>query len=137
MQYKTTRFQWVCVTLMFWGFLLFLAWFFQAFFDYRVRLRAVTGICPFPAPAATTNVAIADGVSAGRLLAPFSSSVRGLLAQNAAPPAAPPAAADTAVVPFGAVLAPVWGVMAPTINAFGGLCDTTVLRQVVSGGLTA
>lgn len=24
-QYKTTRFQWVCVTLMFWGFLLFLA----------------------------------------------------------------------------------------------------------------
>lgn len=39
MRYKTTRFQWVCVTLMFWGFLLFLAWFFQALFDYKVRLR--------------------------------------------------------------------------------------------------
>ncbi|KAF3069890.1 hypothetical protein CFAM422_006624 [Trichoderma lentiforme] len=87
MRYKTTRFQWVCVTLMFWGFLLFLAWSFQAFFDYKVRLRAATGVypAPAPAPAATTNVAITDGGSAGRLLARFSSSVRGLLAQNAAP----------------------------------------------------
>ncbi|KAL6808222.1 hypothetical protein J3E69DRAFT_351961 [Trichoderma sp. SZMC 28015] len=71
---------------MFWGFLLFLAWFFQALFDYKVRLRAATGVCPAsaPAPATTTNVAITDGGSAGRLLADFFSSVRGLLAQNAA-----------------------------------------------------
>ncbi|KAL6797974.1 hypothetical protein J3E68DRAFT_398758, partial [Trichoderma sp. SZMC 28012] len=78
----TTLFQWVCATLMFWRFLLFLAWLFQAIFDYKVRLRAVTGVCPAqaPAPATTTNVAITDGVSAGRLLAHSSSSARGLLA---------------------------------------------------------
>ncbi|KAM6480825.1 hypothetical protein HDV62DRAFT_365755 [Trichoderma sp. SZMC 28011] len=69
---------------MFWGFLLFLAWFFQAFRDYKVRLRAATGFYQAPAPAATTNVAITDGGSAGRLLTQFSSSVHGLLAQNAA-----------------------------------------------------
>ncbi|KAL6820006.1 hypothetical protein V8C40DRAFT_268487 [Trichoderma camerunense] len=94
--YKTTRFQWVCVTLMVCAALLFSAWFIQAFFDYKVRLRAATCVwpapAPAPAPATTTNVAITNGSPAGRLLAELSSTVRGLLAQDAALPAAAAAA---------------------------------------------
>lgn len=150
MRYKTTRFQWVCVTIMVCAVLLFLAWFIQAFFDYKVRLRAATCVwpapAPAPAPATTTNVAITNGSPAGRLLAELSSTVRGLLAQDAALPAAaaaaenlpllaPPPDADTAVVPFGAVMAPVVGMVASAVNTFAGV-DRPVAENIVRlGGL--
>ncbi|KAK4071879.1 hypothetical protein Trihar35433_3943 [Trichoderma harzianum] len=64
-------------------------------------------------------------------MADFSSSVRGLLAQNAAPPAA----ADTAVVPVGAVMAPVVGVMASAMNTFAGVGRPVNENLVRLGGL--
>lgn len=64
-------------------------------------------------------------------MADFSSSVRGLLAQNAAPPAA----ADTAVVPVGAVMAPVVGVMASAMNTFAGVGRPVIENLVRLGGL--